>query len=555
MKKYFGILLLISLWASGLWGLTPGQKYDFFCKDGQHFRGAVFVRETKTSYIIKIYYSDQEKTILKSELVKPPQPLDTVAPDFETDPPAGLVNNVSVIFVKYSEEMLFAERAQNYKLSGTAKNTLAIQSVTRQPNNTYKLSLNGEAADGLLRLSLAGITDLSGNALRTNSVQYTLDVTAPECLSDLKPDSSIGKLDILTLKCSEAVQGLQKPENYLISGAGKGTLTLEKVIVKDNTVAQIYFTGTLQPGPVQITLQNITDQAGNAAHTKALQFQADPLPPAITAEPAAGSSVTQLAQVKIAFSKPVTGAQSVTSYQTGGISPTPLKISSVECSSQTECTLVFNGKPAAGEFSLKISGLKETNGNPVPETILKWTIIREPLLETQAETMRNFRGNVISLNVSYGEVQGQYNEFFKPVFWAGLQYETDVLFRTGPLKTAERHPLLPGLLFSGNYVHYVLNGRSIIGGNVLAGPVWYVPFFPLGTSRFAISLSAGYTVYQLTGLTFSGEIRTLLLSPQLAYQLLIGRILGSVYVRQNMVLDAAATLFDAQAGLAVGYVF
>lgn len=233
----------------------------------------------------------------------------------------------------------------------------------------------------------------------------------------------------------------------------------------------------------------------------------------------------------------------------------PLKITSVECVSQTECTILLSGKPVPGAVTLKISGIKEANGNPVPENTLQWSIIREPLLETQAETMKNFRGNAIFITGSYGEVQGQLREFFKPVFWVGLQFETDFLFRRGPLRTTERHPLLPGLMIASHYVHYALNGREITGANVLMGPAWYLPFFPLASARLAVSLSAGYSIYQLKGLTFNGEIQSLLLSPQLSYQILFGRILGIAYVRQNMILDPDASLFDFSAGMGIGYSF
>lgn len=53
--------------------LVPGEKYDFFCRDGQNFRNAEFVREEKSGYRIKLPFSNEEKTISRDDLILEPR--------------------------------------------------------------------------------------------------------------------------------------------------------------------------------------------------------------------------------------------------------------------------------------------------------------------------------------------------------------------------------------------------------------------------------------------------------------------------------------------------
>lgn len=54
--------------------VVAGERYDFFCRDGQHFRNAELLAAESRGYRIRIPFSGEEKLILKEDLLLPPRP-------------------------------------------------------------------------------------------------------------------------------------------------------------------------------------------------------------------------------------------------------------------------------------------------------------------------------------------------------------------------------------------------------------------------------------------------------------------------------------------------
>lgn len=74
MKRKLALLLLCLPLVAQATALKKGSKYDFIAKDGQHVYDAEFVRETKTSYLVKAQgFGDELVAVEKDALAEPPR--------------------------------------------------------------------------------------------------------------------------------------------------------------------------------------------------------------------------------------------------------------------------------------------------------------------------------------------------------------------------------------------------------------------------------------------------------------------------------------------------
>lgn len=68
--------------------LKVGERYDFIAKDGQHVYDAILVRETQTTYVVKVAgFGNETVTVEKSILSEPPKQIQPGKPRPRRGPP------------------------------------------------------------------------------------------------------------------------------------------------------------------------------------------------------------------------------------------------------------------------------------------------------------------------------------------------------------------------------------------------------------------------------------------------------------------------------------
>ena len=555
MKRVLILFLYLMVEITG--AAEPGQKYDFFCKDGQHFRGAVLVKETEKAYIIKLYYSDQEKKILKTEMIKPPQPVDTEAPTLTAEPANGkTLNSISTILVTYSEEVLFADKISSYNLSLAAKNTLAIKEVKQESAASYRLFLSGEPGSGSLALKITGVTDLSGNQLQNNELQYTLDRLSAGVSFNPGNGTVVGELKSIEIKFDKKMQGIESVSNYLLSGPGSRGLSISRVEKKDETASIVYIDGELSDGNIQLSMKNIVDQAGNIPEDAALELIVDKSGPIAETTPVDGSTIGALDQFEVQFNEKVSNALEKANYRVseGSVADIPLK--SIEPVSENRYKITLSKKPRAGSLKLIIENVKDRFENTSKRQQFSWQVEAEGPSTRTLEKLSYWPGTAVYGGGYFSSVQGQMSTYFDAGTTGLLGIDTNFFLKRGPFRSQTVHPLLPSLHFELNYSAFSKNSRTLSGFMFALGPAWFIPFFPSPRARLSLSFSVGYTFFRLKGLTFDGKVQTMILIPELSYQyLFFKRLVAKLFIRENMIVDPSASLYNLALGLAIGYAF
>lgn len=201
--------------------------------------------------------------------------IDPVAPTRTWDPvDQTVLSSLSSVTVAYSEPVLNADNIASYSLTGNSKGTLAIDSITNTPanSNTYVLNLTGSLLeDNLYKdVSLVSgfpmVTDLAGNNI-SSQVHWTVDQSAPTLISVQPAENNLAILALSNVRVefSEAMSAdVLDPANYVLSGAGLGTLAVGTPVLVSGNLYDIPLLGTPGLGDISLAITS-ADIAGNAA--------------------------------------------------------------------------------------------------------------------------------------------------------------------------------------------------------------------------------------------------------------------------------------------------
>jgi hypothetical protein len=276
-SRIFSLILAVFIFAgisSPKFALEENKKYDFYGKDGQNFKGAIFVREEKDTYIIRMYFTDQEIRIFKKDLKGEPTLSDTKAPFVNLKPePGSTLNTISVINLNYSEPVVLADRMENYRLEGSGRNKLSLVAVKKVNEKEFILNIGGQPGHGKLTLYIDNIRDTSGNHLKINSFNYELDTISPELQSQPPNGSRLKNLHKIILKFSKPMKGLAKKSNYFLQGNGLGDLKLKETTIIDPRTIQLDLEGKPGDGKVNLQWKNITDKSGNSPTSSSISYE------------------------------------------------------------------------------------------------------------------------------------------------------------------------------------------------------------------------------------------------------------------------------------------
>jgi|GEM_PF-2774815 len=290
--------------------------------------------------------------------------LDTKSPVFQADLPTGItVSAVQTISVLYSEAVTGAENPQNYNISGTGAGNLGVKSVTKTKNGAYLLNLTGTPSDGDITLRIRNITDVAGNPLQDNSLNFTADVTPPRCTSLPSGEKALSRLDEIQLDFSEAVLGADQIANYSLTGDGVGDLKIARAEALAENQFRVFLTGKPRNGKITLQLGNVTDAAGNRVQNETQVFRADTIPPTFVVTPKSGALAKEFSRIDISYSKPVSGGSEVKNYILSGDGVGTLRIDRVIEKSASEYRILLTGTPRSGAIQLAVENIADLAGN------------------------------------------------------------------------------------------------------------------------------------------------------------------------------------------------
>ncbi|MDH5388336.1 MAG: Ig-like domain-containing protein [Gammaproteobacteria bacterium] len=273
----------------------------------------------------------------------------------QTAVPASGTNNLtslSTVEITYSKETQNATDPANYILSGSASGTLSLDTVVLKTGatDTYVLTFSGTPTDGILNIDITGITDLLGNALAGTNINYTFDITAPQISTTVPANGELSNAapTIITVNYSEAVNGKDLLANYVLSGTALGGVTITNVLSASSQSSAVYLSGAAVEGSLILTINNITDPAGNAlTGSNAITINIDPVAPTRSWTPTEGAVFNAISTATVAYSEPVLNGDNIASYNLVGNSIGTLAIASITNTPAGSNTYVlnFSGSP------------------------------------------------------------------------------------------------------------------------------------------------------------------------------------------------------------------
>ncbi len=176
-----------------------------------------------------------------------------------------VVPSATQLQLTWSEDaaLASAQRPENYTLSG--RTITAVQT----PNaRTVVLTWNSPLVDGTeSTLSVRGVTDRAGNAIKDTTLSFTYDVTAP-VLERVAVQDTV----VLLLIFDEALAVPGEKEQYAINNSIGAPRTVDWS--GDSTSVLLTFSSSLNNGLVnQLRVVGATDRAGNVADTLTPTFR------------------------------------------------------------------------------------------------------------------------------------------------------------------------------------------------------------------------------------------------------------------------------------------
>lgn len=279
-------------------------------------------------------------------------------------PAAGAtLRALSEIELQFSEPVTGADNAQNYLLSGEGLGSLSITAAQKMPGNKVRLTLKGKPGEGKLSLRWNNLSDRAQNQPTTQAVDFRLDSHGPVFQADLPAGIAIAELRTMTLRYSEAVTGAEHAQNYRVSGAGAGSLSVKSVVATKSGMYVIHFAGSPVDGDVTLRIVNVTDSAGNPLQDDSLTFKTDVSPPNFTFSPPEENPLSRLDEILFAFSEPVFGAERIENYLLAGEGIGGLKIGGIETLPGNKFKISLSGKPGNGKVFLQLGAVTDAAGN------------------------------------------------------------------------------------------------------------------------------------------------------------------------------------------------
>ena len=293
------------------------------------------------------------------------------------------LNKLDEIQLNFSEVVFGTGQAANYSLTGEGIGDLKILRAEALAENKFKIYLGGKPGNGRIALQLGDVTDAAGNKAQKDTLIFRADTTAPTFVVSPKSGALAKEFSRIDVSYSKPVTGGSEPKNYILSGDGVGSLKIDRITELGASEYRILLTGKPQSGAIQFTIANVSDLAGNSLVQNPVVYRADTAKPGVIVSPQPETTLNQLPEIALRFSKPVSGAENTTNYRLSGNGIGSLRLEKVVKREDGNYVLVFSGAATQGDITLTWDNISDLAGN-TPETVsLRYHIDQQPI-EAQA---------------------------------------------------------------------------------------------------------------------------------------------------------------------------
>lgn len=289
------------------------------------------------------------------------------------------LNKLDEIQLSFSEAVFGADQAENYSLTGEGIGDLKILRAEAILENKFKIYLSGKPGNGRIALQLGDVTDAAGNKAQKDTLVFRADTTAPTFVVTPKSGALAKEFSHIDVSYSKPVTGGSEPQNYMLSGDGVGSLKIDRITGLGASKYRVLLSGKPQSGAIQFTIANVNDLAGNILVQNPVVYRADTAKPGVTASLQPETTLNQLSEIALHFSKQVTGAENTANYRLSGNGIGSLHLEKVVKREDDNYVLVFSGAAAQGEIVLAWDRISDLAGN-TPETVsLRYHIDQQPV--------------------------------------------------------------------------------------------------------------------------------------------------------------------------------
>ncbi len=278
-------------------------------------------------------------------------------------------------------------------------------------------SLNGQYILTLKALN-SGIQDAAGNSLHSDVMRtWQMDTEAPTAtIAEIAPDPRNTAVGEVKVTFSKPVSGVDTSDFELTrngTAVALTGLTVARVNDQEYRLDLTSVTGTAGSYKLTLKISDIKDAAGNAlAAAVSDSWTTDTTAPTATiAEIAPDPRNTAVGEVKVTFSKPVTGVDIADFELTcdgTAVALAALKVTKVNEQEYTLDLSSVTGTAGAYKLTLKISDIKDATGNALAAPVSdSWTMDNvQPAVLAVSSTSPNGwygLGSIIDITVKFSK--------------------------------------------------------------------------------------------------------------------------------------------------------
>jgi hypothetical protein len=230
--------------------------------------------------------------------------------------------------------------------------------------------------------------------------------------------SAFRTLSNIDITYGQAVVGGNVAGNYLLSGAGLGTLVVMGANQISGNTYRIVFWGTPGTGAVSLTVAGLKNSGGALFSSQTINYTADGTAPTATPSPAENTYIPQYgwSSVDFTFSESVTGANLLANYTLGGTAVGGLTKVSVTNPSASVYRLNLAGSTAfgTGTVTVTLANITDMLGNPLTAATTYTFNNDPPFASTYNPTSSNDVPQAIAIDANGVYVAGSnYNSGYK----------------------------------------------------------------------------------------------------------------------------------------------
>ncbi|MBN2444512.1 MAG: Ig-like domain-containing protein [Spirochaetales bacterium] len=321
----------------------------------------------------------------------------------------GLLKKITI---EFSEAVVYGDIVNNYSFRGAGVNTLSVDKIETDDDINFTIHLRGSAGNGVIIFEITSdIIDLSGNPLTGMRIfQYDCDGLKPYIDVLYPPTGNIigNNFSEIEIIFSEEVKYAEDPACYMFSGAGAGSIDIKRITNTSGTTYLLELTGSIGNGEIFLSIDGITDRAGNSLSVILIQYTGDITTFAIQSVfPEEGKFLNRLSSsLRVTYNKEVTDADNPVYYSLTGNGLGTLAIDSINRITPEIVDIIFSGIPGNGTITFEVDNtLEDPAGNTLTGnrsfTYLSDSILPEIITATPADSAKlddNFSQVVISFS-------------------------------------------------------------------------------------------------------------------------------------------------------------